>query len=239
MRLIAERSLRRGELTAAVAALIRAAAAIEELRSAGDAAAVGAELTTVLARLGELDRAEAASVRARAHAEAAGETRTVVYVRVAHAELLLRRGDRQAALRELDRTMTGLGHSAFASRIRLLCTAFRAMIALLDDDAETARHTLAAADLDGAHTADLAMLAHSRAALAVHEGDHTAAANLIGIAAGLFGTEDQRGYDNLLAPADHARAALGAAFTAEYECTASLPPEAAVAYLRSHATRPR
>ncbi|WP_433759455.1 AfsR/SARP family transcriptional regulator [Nocardia sp. CA-135398] len=49
-----------------------------------------------------------------------------------------------------------------------------------------------------------------------------------------IGTEDRRGYDNLVAPADRAREALGAdAFTTAFESTAGLRPTAAIEFLLS------
>ncbi|KAA8888481.1 AfsR/SARP family transcriptional regulator [Nocardia colli] len=209
LRAIADYQLRRGELRAAVSGLGRAAEAIEQLGSAGDAAAAGAELATALARLGELDRAQGALTRARQHADQAGEPRTVTYVQLAAAELLLRQGDRTAARRELDRIETGLAHTPSGARVRLWCTVFRAIIAIQDGDPIAARRTLGTADLDGAQAEDLAGQAHLHAALAVHVGDPATAARLVGVAAALLGAEDRRGYDNLLAPAERARELLG------------------------------
>ncbi|MFI7002454.1 BTAD domain-containing putative transcriptional regulator [Nocardia sp. NPDC050175] len=235
LRSIADYQLRRGEFRAAISGLSRAAEAIEQLGSAGDAAAAGAELATALARLGELDRAQSALTRAQQHAEQAGEPRTVAYVRLAAAELLLRQGERTAALRELDGIETGLARTPSGARVRLWCTAFRAQIAILDDDPITARRVLATADLDGAQAEDLAGQTHLHAALAVRVGDPTTAAHLVGVAAALLGTEDRRGYDNLLAPADRARELLGAdAFAAAFDRTATLTPTAATEFLRSH-----
>ncbi|WP_433630046.1 hypothetical protein [Nocardia sp. CA-120079] len=247
---IAEDQLRHGDLPEAITSLTRAAAAFEQLGSAGDAAAVCAESATALARLGELDRAEAALARAGRHVEAAGEPGTATYVRLARAEYLLRRGDRKAALRELERAETGLANSAFDTRIRARSTGFRALIAILDDDPVRARRVLDTANkaliidrdgsmitTSGAQPDDLAMFAHLYAALAMRDGNATAAAHLLGAAAAMLGTEDRRGYDNLVASADRAREALGAeAFTTAYQSTAGLQPTAAIEFLLSQVT---
>ncbi|WP_063041438.1 BTAD domain-containing putative transcriptional regulator [Nocardia pseudovaccinii] len=244
---IAEDQLRRGDLSGAISSLTRAAAAFEELGSAGDAAAVRAESATALARLGELDRAEVALARAGQHVEAAGEPGTATYVRLARAEYLLRRGDRKAALRELERAETGLANTAFGTRIRSRSSGFRALIAILDDDPVRARRVLDTATkgliidrngsmttANGAQPDDLAMFAHLYAALAMRDGNATAAARLLGAAAAMLGAEDRRGYDNLVAPADRAREALGTeAFTTAYESTAGSQPTAAIEFLRS------
>ncbi|WP_433525342.1 BTAD domain-containing putative transcriptional regulator [Nocardia pseudovaccinii] len=244
---IAEDQLRRGDLPEAITSLTRAAAAFEELGSAGDAAAVCAESATALARLGELDRAEAALARAGQHVEAAGEPGTATYVRLARAEYLLRRGDRKAALRELERAETGLANTAFGTRIRARSSGFRALIAILDDDPVRARRVLDTATkgliidrngsmttASGAQPDDLAMFAHLYATLAMRDGNATAAAHLLGAAAAMLGAEDRRGYDNLVAPADRAREALGTeAFTTAYESTAGSQPTAAIEFLRS------
>lgn len=247
---IADDQMRHGDLPEAITSLTRAATAFEELGNAGDAAAVCAESATALARLGELDRAEVALARAGQHLEAAGEPGTATYVRLARAEYLLRRGDRKAALRELDRAETGLANTAFGTRIRARSAGFRALIAILDDDPVRARRILDKATkgliigrngsmtiASGAQPDDLAMFARLYAALAMRDGNATAAAHLLGAAAAMLGTEDRRGYDNLVAPADRAREALGAeAFTTAYESTAGLPPTAAIEFLQSQAT---
>ncbi|MFX0575336.1 BTAD domain-containing putative transcriptional regulator [Nocardia nepalensis] len=241
---IADDQMLHGDLPQAITSLTRAAEAFEELGSTGDAAAVCAELATALARLGELDRAEIALSRARQHVEAAGEPGTGVYVRLAYAEYLLRRGDRKAALRELDRAEAGLARTAFGTRIRARSSVFRALIAMLDDDPATARRVLDAAttglispgeSASGAQPQDSAMFAHLYAALAARD-EPTAAARLLGAAAAMLGTVDRRGYDNLVAPAERAREALGAeAFTAAFDSTAALAPTAAIEFLLSHA----
>ncbi|WP_433601776.1 hypothetical protein ACQPXH_08745 [Nocardia sp. CA-135953] len=226
---------------------LNADTAFEELGSAGDAAAVCAESTTALARLGELDRAEAALARAGQLVEAAGEPGTATYVRLARAEYLLRRGDRKAALRALEQAETGLANTTFDTRIRARSTDFRALIAILDDDPVRARRVLDTAtealiiDRDGSMITasgtqpdDLAMFAHPYAALAMRDSNATDAAHLVGAATAMLGTEDRRGYDNLVAPADRAREALGAeAFTTAYERTAGLQPTAAIEFLLS------
>ncbi|MFE9323192.1 BTAD domain-containing putative transcriptional regulator [Nocardia sp. NPDC052278] len=246
---IADDQMRHGDLPGAITSLTRAAAAFEELGNAGDAAAVWAEAATALARLGEFDRAETALARAGQHVEAAAEPGTATYVRLARAEYFLRRGDRKAALRELDRAETGLVNTAFGTRIRARSASFRALIAILDNDPARARRVLDAATKgliiggdaattisSGAQPDDLAMFAHLYAALAMLDGNPTAAAHLLGAAAAMLGTEDLRGYDNLVAPADRARAALGAdAFTAAYGSTAGLHPTAAIEFLLSQA----
>ncbi|GAA5086377.1 BTAD domain-containing putative transcriptional regulator [Nocardia iowensis] len=236
LRLIAEHQLHHGDHQAAVAALTRATEVIEQFGSAGDAAAAGAELATALARLGELDRAHSTLTRAQQRADDAGEPHTVAYVGLACAELLMRQGDRRAALLELDRVDKGLAHTPFGARTRLWCTVFRGITAVLDDDVRAVRRLLGTADIDGVRPDDLAGLAQLSAALAVHIGAPTMAALLVGVAAALLGTEDRRGYDNLLAPADRARELLGAdAFAAAFDSTAALTPTAAMEFLRSHA----
>lgn len=244
---IADDQMRHGDLPQAITSLTLAADAFEELGSSGDAAAVSAELAIALARLGELDRAEAALSRARRHVEAAGEPGTAAYVSLAQAEYLLRRGDRKAALRELDRAEAGLARTAYGTRIRARSAGLRALIAILDDDAAAARRVLDAAtrgllgtsaSSDGSSTIgaqpdDLAMFAHLYAALALHDDNPTAATHLLGAAAALLGTEDKRGYDNLLAPAARARELLGSpAFTAAFTTTATSSPAAARQSLR-------
>ncbi|MEV2224953.1 hypothetical protein AB0E01_34490 [Nocardia vinacea] len=247
---IADDQMRHGDLPEAITSLTHAATAFEELGNAGDAAAVCAESATALARLGELDRAEVALTRAGQHVEAAGEPGTATYVRLARAEYLLRRGDRKAALRELERAETGLANTAFGTRIRARSAGFRALIAILDDDPVRARRVLDTATrgliigrngsmttASGAQPDDLAMFAQLYAALAMRDGNATAAAHLLGAAAAMLGTEDRRGYDYLIAPADRAREALGAeAFTIAYESTAGLRPTAAIEFLQSQAT---
>ncbi|WP_062984638.1 BTAD domain-containing putative transcriptional regulator [Nocardia anaemiae] len=246
---IADYQMRHGDLPEAITSLTRAAVAFEELGNAGDAAAVCAEAATALARLGEFDRAATELARAGHHVEAAGEPGAATYVRLARAEYLLRRGDRKAALRELDRAETGLANTAFGTRIRARSTGFRALIAILDGDPVRARRVLDTATkgliigrdaamtiASGAQPDDLAMFAHLYAALAMRDGNPTDAVHLLGVAAAMLGTADRRGYDNLLAPADRAREALGAdAFTAAYESTAGLHPTVAIEFLLSQA----
>ncbi|WP_069166677.1 BTAD domain-containing putative transcriptional regulator [Nocardia altamirensis] len=236
LRLIGEHHLRDGDPHAAVAALGQATEEVEKLGSAADSAAAWAELATALGRVGELDRAKDAVAQAQRHADADGQPRTDAYVQLAHAELLLRLGDHPAALRTIDHTESGLPNTPFGHRTRLWCTVFRAMIALSTDDPGTTRRTLAAADFDHVQPMDLAGIAHLYAALAVHDGAPTTAAELVGVAAALLGVEDRRGYDNLLAPADRARTQLGAqAFAAAFDRTAHLSPTAAIGFLRLHA----
>ncbi|WP_433732629.1 BTAD domain-containing putative transcriptional regulator [Nocardia sp. CA-129566] len=245
---IADDHMLHGDLPQAITALTRAAEAFEELGSPGDAAAVCAESAIALARLGELDRADTALSRARHHARAAGEPGTTVYVRLAYAEYLMRRGDRKAALRELDRAETGLARTAFGTRVRARSAGFRALIAILDDDPAAARRVLDAAtkrlinpgeSASGAQPPDLAMLSHVYAALAVRD-QPAAAAHLLGAAAAMLGTADRRGYDNLVAPAEQAREALGPeAFTAAFDSAAASTPTAAIEFLLAHATTAR
>lgn len=83
------------------------------------------------------------------------------------------------------------------------------------------------------------MFSHVYAALAVRD-EPAVAAHLLGAAAAMLGTADRRGYDNLVAPAEQAREALGPeAFTAAFDSTAASTPTAAIEFLLAHATTVR
>jgi predicted ATPase/DNA-binding SARP family transcriptional activator len=241
LRILAEHHARHGDLPAAVAALTRAIGPIEELGVAADGAEVFAELATALTRMKQLDRAQIALQRAWERAEESRETRTMAYVRMARGEFLIRRGDREAARRELDIAESGFAHTALEARVRVWCAGLRAMIAVLDGNAMTARRMLDAAiarGVDGVAMPGLAAVAHMYAAVAVLDGVPERAAYLVGVAAGLIGTEDRRGYDNLVRPAERARELLGArAYTAAYDRGAALTHDAAIEVIRSDPLR--
>ncbi|NRQ30273.1 AAA family ATPase [Nonomuraea sp. NN258] len=142
LRILAEHHARRGDTRAAVAALTQAATPIAELGVAADGAEVHAELAMTLTRNGELDLARTALERAWEHAEETREARTTAYVRLAHSEYLIRRGEAEAARRELALAESGFAGSELAGRIRVWCAALLALLALLDDDPPTAHRLL-------------------------------------------------------------------------------------------------
>lgn len=237
LRALSDHHQRRGELQAAVEAITQAVKPVKELGVGGDHAEVLAELATALGRTGELDQAQAVMREAWELAVEGREAHTIAYIQLVRAELQIRCGNREAARLDLDAAEAGLARTLNQTRARMLCAGFRAMIAILEDDSSAARSvldTMVAQGLDGAVMPDLAVVAHMYAAVAVHDGSPERAAYLIGVATSLLGTEDRRGYDNLMRPAERARELLGAqAYSAAYDRGAALTRDAAIEAVRS------
>ncbi|WP_328404598.1 BTAD domain-containing putative transcriptional regulator [Nocardia sp. NBC_00403] len=235
LRMLAAHRLRRGDSARGIAELTQAAEVMEELGIVGDCAEIRAELGVALVRAGELDRAHVALRESRHHAAAAGEPRTLAYVRMAEAEYEIHRGHSALALRELDRAEAGFAGAALGARARMVCAGLRALVAVQAGDTATARRTLdraVAACADTAQPEDLAIVTHMYAAIAVHDGAPGRAAYLIGLGAALIGIEDRRGYDNPLRPADRARELLDAEeFAQAYNRGSALTRDAATRVL--------
>ncbi|MFI6577127.1 BTAD domain-containing putative transcriptional regulator [Nocardiopsis sp. NPDC050513] len=232
LRVLAEHRSRLGERDTAVAALDRAAAAVEELGVDSEAAEVWAELAVAHTRGGAFGQAEAALARAWEWAETSREPRTTAYVRLAAAELLARTGSWEEARRELAAAETGFAATALVARVRVWSAVLRALMALMDGDGSTALRLLDGVMVEGVESAarpDIAQVARMYAAVAVDGGHAGRAAFLLGVAAGVLGTEDRRGYDAPLRTAERARALLGArGFDEHRRRGAELEPGAAL-----------
>ncbi|MCA2226627.1 BTAD domain-containing putative transcriptional regulator [Nonomuraea aurantiaca] len=234
LRVLAEHHARRGDLSASIDARLEALRLAGELGIVEDQAAILAGLAITRARLGELDRAQSDMRAAWDFAQQLRKQEGIEYIRLARAELLLRSGERAAARRELD----AVEAMALHAPVRASAGCYRAMAALLDGDADNARPLLDTAIELAADAVDMPALAgaaHLRAALALADGDPTRAAHLLGLAAALRGTTDLSGFDNLLRPAERARALLGeAAFATAYDRGALLTRDAAIQAVRGH-----
>ncbi|MEU7743514.1 BTAD domain-containing putative transcriptional regulator [Nonomuraea sp. NPDC049158] len=234
LRVLAEHHARQGDLSASIDARLEALRLAGELGILEDQAAILAGLAITRARLGELDRAQSDMRAAWDFAEQLRKQEGVEYIRLARAEVLLRSGERAAARRELD----AVEAMALHSPVRASAGCYRAMAALLDDDADGARPLLDTAIELAADAVDMPTLAdaaHLRAALALADGDPGRAAHLLGLATALRGTTDLSGFDNLLRPTERARALLGeAAFATAYDRGAALTRDAAIQAVRGH-----
>ncbi|WP_433519814.1 BTAD domain-containing putative transcriptional regulator [Nonomuraea sp. CA-143628] len=234
LRVLAEHHARHGDLSASIDARLEALRLAGELGILEDQAAILAGLAITRARLGELDQAQSDMLAAWDFAEQLRKQEGVEYIRLARAEVLLRSGDRAAARRELD----AVEAMALRSPVRASAGCYRAMAALLEGDADGARPLLDTAIELAADAVDMPTLAgaaHLRAALALADADPTRAAHLLGLATALRGMTDLSGFDNLLRPAERARALLGeAAFTTAYDRGAALTRDAAIQAVRGH-----
>ncbi|MFD1543232.1 BTAD domain-containing putative transcriptional regulator [Nonomuraea guangzhouensis] len=232
LRMLAEHQARQGDLAASIEARLEALRLAGELGIVEDQAAILAYLAITRARLGELDQAQADMEAAWEFVTRLRKQEGIEYVRLARAEVLLRRGERAAALRELDAVEAATPHSP----VRASAGCYRAMAALLDGDVAGARPPLDTAIELAADAADMPALAgaaHLCAALALADGEPARAAHLLGLATALRGTTDLSGYDNLLRPAERARALLGdAAFASAYDSAAALTRDAAIQAVR-------
>ncbi|THV41464.1 BTAD domain-containing putative transcriptional regulator [Glycomyces buryatensis] len=241
LRILAEHRSRLGEHEAELAAYDQAARLLDELGVAADAAEAYAEAAVARARIGEFAPAQAALDLAFERAETSREPRTIAYVRWARAQFLFHSGEDEAALRELDEAEASFDNTALEARIRVWGSAIRAMIALCSKQIGRARGALdglTAAHFEGAMGPDLAMLARLYAALVLAEGNAERAANLIGAAAALLGTEDRRGYDTGLRTDEEVRELLGdKVFKEQYDRGAALERDAAVEAIRSESLR--
>jgi tetratricopeptide (TPR) repeat protein len=202
----------------------------DELGILEDQADILAKLAISYARLGELDRAQA-------HMHAAWDLvdqlqQGIEYIRLARVEVMLRSGAREAALRELSTAEGATG----PPQIRAWACCYRAMAALLDGDGATARPLLGTAVELAADAGDMPLLAsavHLCAAVALVDDDPAPAAYLLGVATALRGAADLSGFDNLLRPAERARALLeDAAFASAYDSGAALTRDAAIQAIR-------
>jgi len=234
-RIRAEHWSRQGRLDEAAAALCEAAGLFDELGSTGDAAEAYAELAVVVARLDSAEAAWAPLQLCAERAEADREPRTLAYVRLARAQVLLSAGDREAALADIVAAEEALDGTVIEARVRVCGAAFKAMIDLSYGHTDRARHALqgmAPRHIDGAAGADLTVAARIGAAIALAEGDADRAATLLGAAKALLGFDDGRGYDAELRTPERTREALGdKAFDAAYADGAALGRDAAVALL--------
>ncbi|MEU7857665.1 BTAD domain-containing putative transcriptional regulator [Nonomuraea sp. NPDC049141] len=232
LRMLAEHQARQGDLAASIDARLEALRLAGELGILEDQAAILAYLAISRARLGELDLAQADMEAAWEFVERLRKQEGIEYVRLARAEVLLRRGERAAARRELDAVEAATPYSA----VRASAGCYRAMAALLDGDVAGARPLLDTAIELAADAADMPTLAgaaHLCAALALADGEPARAAHLLGLATALRGTADLSGFDNLLRPAERARALLGdAAFASAYDSAAALTRDVAVQAVR-------
>jgi predicted ATPase/DNA-binding SARP family transcriptional activator len=235
LRIRGEYAARRGDLAAAEATLARAVRLLDELGSASDTAQTYGELAVVAARRGQLENAMAHLASAAERSEADREPGTIGYVRWARAQVLLSAGDREGALDELAAAEAGLAGLVVDGRMRVWAAAFRALVALEEDDPARARRAIegiARRYCASAAGSDLAVAARVGAAVAVALGDAARAAFLLGVSASLLGHDDGRGYDATLRVPERAREALGGkAFASEYDRGAALGRDAAVELL--------
>ncbi|MEQ4725779.1 BTAD domain-containing putative transcriptional regulator [Nonomuraea sp. B19D2] len=227
LRVLAEHHDRRGDLSGSIEARSRALRLAGELGVVEDQAAILAKIAISYARSGEHDRARSYMDASWDCVERMRRREGVEYVRLSHAEVLLRSG----ALEEARRELRAIEDPSCPSDVRAWAACYRAMAALLDGDPSSAGPLLDAA-MELADLPIMAAAAHVRAAALVDD-EPARAAYVLGAATALLGAEDRSGFGNLLRPAERARAALGdEAFASAYASGAALTRDAAMRAVR-------
>jgi len=225
-----------GDLDAAAAAYQEAAGLLRELGANGDQGMLRVWLVDLRARQGDFAGAHAELRRAQAAIAAAGTLHHVFFTRTAAAQLARYAGDLAGAARlyaeaeaEVDRFASTHPVHSHARAVVLACGA---LIALAAGDLDRAGTVLGAAYPIALSTKDMPIVAAVGIAVAdweCHRGRPGSAAEILGAAAQLAGSDDPTNLDVRRITGD-LRAALGAdGFAAAYDRGRRLERDAAVA----------